>query len=54
MRYADRVEGDELRSVIDQEIDRLAESHRLPVVLCCLEGISHEEAANGSAGHWGP
>ena len=45
MRYADRVEGDELRSVIDQEIDRLAESHRLPVVLCCLEGISHEEAA---------
>ena len=30
---------------IDQEIDRLAESHRLPVVLCCLEGVSHEEAA---------
>ena len=45
VRYADRVEHDELRSVIDQEIDRLAESHRLPVVLCCLEGISHEEAA---------
>ena len=45
MEYADRVEHDELRSVIDQEIDRLAESQRLPVVLCCLEGISHEEAA---------
>ena len=45
VRYVDRVEHEELRSVIDQEIDRLAESHRLPVVLCCLEGISHEEAA---------
>ncbi len=45
VRYVDRVEHDELRSVIDQEVDRLAESHRLPVVLCCLEGMSHEEAA---------
>ncbi len=45
VEYADRVERDELKSVIDQEIDRLAESHRLPVVLCCLEGISHEEAS---------
>ena len=35
----------ELKSAIDQEIDRLAEWQRLPVVLCCLEGISHDEAA---------
>ena len=45
VQYANRAEHDELKSVIDHEIDRLAESHRLPVVLCCLEGISHEEAA---------
>ena len=43
--HADRLAHDELRSVIDHEIDQLRESHRLPVVLCCLEGISHEEAA---------
>ena len=43
--HADRLAHDELRSVVDQEIDQLRESHRLPVVLCCLEGISHEEAA---------
>ncbi len=41
----DHAVQNELKSAIDQEIDRLAESHRLPVVLCCLEGISHEEAA---------
>jgi RNA polymerase sigma factor (sigma-70 family) len=45
VEYADRVASDELRSVIDHEIDQLAESNRLPVVLCCLEGISHEEAS---------
>lgn len=45
VEYADRVEGGELRSVIDQEVDRLADAQRLPVVLCCLEGLSHEEAA---------
>ena len=45
VEYADRVASDELRSVIDHEIDHLAESNRLPVVLCCLEGLSHEEAS---------
>ncbi len=45
VEFTDRVEHHELRSVIDQEIDRLAERNRLPVVLCCLEGVSHEEAA---------
>ena len=45
VRHPDHAVQIELKSAIDQEIDRLAESHRLPVVLCCLEGISHEEAA---------
>ena len=30
---------------IHYEIDRLPERHRIPVVLCDLEGRSHEEAA---------
>ncbi|SIO59900.1 RNA polymerase sigma factor, sigma-70 family [Singulisphaera sp. GP187] len=43
---ADRLQHDELRAVIDAEIDRLGEAQRLPVVLCCLQGLSHEEAAH--------
>jgi RNA polymerase sigma factor (sigma-70 family) len=35
----------ELRSVIDEEIRRLPERYRLPLVLCHLEGLRHEEAA---------
>ena len=45
VKNPDRVEHDELRCVIDEEIDRLGDAQRLPVVLCCLEGISHEEAS---------
>jgi RNA polymerase sigma factor (sigma-70 family) len=45
VRQRDHVESAELRTVIDQEIDRLGDAQRLPVVLCCLEGISHEEAS---------
>ena len=45
MQDPDHAVKNELKSAIDQEIDRLAEWQRLPVVLCCLEGISHEEAA---------
>jgi RNA polymerase sigma factor (sigma-70 family) len=36
----------ELRSVLDEELERLPESLRAPMVLCYLEGTTHEEAAS--------
>ncbi len=35
----------ELRSVIDEEVGRLPERYRVPLVLCYLEGLRHEEVA---------
>jgi len=35
----------DLRPVLDEEISRLPERHRLPVVLCYLEGRTYQEAA---------
>jgi RNA polymerase sigma factor (sigma-70 family) len=39
------VDHAELRGVIDEEINRLPERYRLPLVLCHLQGLRHDEAA---------
>jgi RNA polymerase sigma factor (sigma-70 family) len=38
-------DGDDLKSALWEEVDRLAEKYRAPVVLCYLEGLTHEAAA---------
>ncbi len=44
-RRADRLESTELRSLIDDELERLPSRYRQPVILCDLEGQTHEQAA---------
>src|SRR5262249_45666236 len=36
----------DLRMVIDEEIRRLPERYRLPLVLCHVEGLRHDEVAH--------
>jgi RNA polymerase sigma factor (sigma-70 family) len=41
----DELTARELLTIVDEELHALPENHRLPVILCCLEGLSREEAA---------
>jgi RNA polymerase sigma factor (sigma-70 family) len=44
-RIATGPEPGDLQSVIDEEIRRLPERYRVPLVLCHVEGLRHEEVA---------
>lgn len=39
------ISGRELLRVVDDELARLPDRYRLPVLLCCVQGLSREEAA---------
>ena len=46
----DERQWDDLGSVLHEELDRLPERYRVPIVLCYLEGLTHEQAARRV--HW--
>ncbi|MGP0067046.1 MAG: RNA polymerase sigma factor [Isosphaeraceae bacterium] len=39
------IDCDEGEAVVHQEVDRLPEKYRAPIVLCYFEGLTHDEAA---------
>src|SRR5262249_14423065 len=41
----DEITVRELLAIFDEEVGRLPERYRLPLILCCLEGRTQEEAA---------
>lgn len=43
--HENTAETHDLRSVLDEELDRLPDNFRTPLVLCYLEGLTQEEAA---------
>src|SRR5262249_31634670 len=44
-RHARDVIGHDARPILDEEINRLPEKYRQPIVLCYFEGKTYEEAA---------
>ncbi|HUR55694.1 MAG TPA: sigma-70 family RNA polymerase sigma factor, partial [Gemmataceae bacterium] len=42
----DAITGRDLLRLIDEEVARLPEKYRLPVLMCCVQGLSREDAAS--------
>ncbi len=44
----------DLESALWDEVARLPEKYRAPIVLCYMEGLTHEAAAHHLGGRWAP